>query len=126
MKQINYSQTNSSVLCSNAGDSKFSDLPENVNEGKLCQSLAIKLKRTGHTNYAVKLNSGALILACVASGPERRVFPHSARESKSSTKQGVMEPQHPLVCGIFFLSLFPIYELSECGKALFTNFLLMG
>ena len=61
-------------------------------EGKLCESLPSKLKRTGHTNYAVKPNSGVLILASVASVPERGVFPHSARESKISTKQRVMRP----------------------------------
>ena len=55
-------------------------------EGKLGESLPIKLKRTGHTNYAVKPNSGILILASVASVPERRVFPYSVRESNSSTK----------------------------------------
>ena len=36
-------------------------------EIKLCESLPSKLKRTGHTNYAVKPNNGALILASVAS-----------------------------------------------------------
>ena len=44
-------QTNSSVFCSNAVRSKFTSsvLPENNNEGNLCQSLPIKLKRTSHT-----------------------------------------------------------------------------
>ena len=57
-------ETNSSVFCSNAVISKFTSsvLPENNNEGKLCQSLPIKLKRTSHTKYAVKLNSGVFTL----------------------------------------------------------------
>ena len=57
-------QTNSSVFCSNAVISKFTSsvLPENNNEGKLRQSLPIKLKRTSHTKYAVKRNRGVLTL----------------------------------------------------------------
>ena len=89
-------QTNSSVFCSNAVISKFnlSVLPENNNEGKLRQSLLIKLKRTSHTKYAVKLNSGVLTLTfeweAETQVPKRKLCGGSRnnkRNNKRSAKQ---------------------------------------
>ena len=98
-------------------------------EIKLCKSLPSKLKRTGHTNYAVKPNSGALILASVASVPERRVFSAFCPPEQKPDEAGSDGALAPSALWNFLsLSLFPIYAygLSECGKALCTIFLLMG
>ena len=87
-------------------------------EGKLCESLAIKLKRTGHTNYAVKPNSGALILASVASFSAFR--PREQNLDEAGSDEAIAHS-----ASWNFLYLSPICALSESGKALCTTFLLM-
>ena len=107
-------QTNSSVFCSNAVISKFTSsvLPENNNEGKLSQSLPIKLKRTSHTKYAVKRNRGVLTLTFEREA-ETQVPQRKASGVAQNSGSIEVNKKFPVRVGVSILPLLAVTLLNE-------------